>query len=129
MIRFVTQRNFPLVDLQIEQAYRRRRICRDIDFLSELEDRQAFESFAGARSRGRHSREWLRRLAKAVDALTKVPDGPTETFCAARYRKRHCRRGRQTKTARQAPVIEDDARDKRASFRNPALVCLNSHRQ
>jgi hypothetical protein len=68
MIRLVTYRNFPVLDVQIERAYRRRRLSRDVVFLDDVSAFSALRSFGNSR-RSARSREWLRKLACAIDAL------------------------------------------------------------
>ncbi len=74
MRRFVTYRNFPLLDLQIEQAYRRRCDGGAVAVLADIEDVASLGSLREARRRCKRSRNWLRRLAWEMDALTKKPD-------------------------------------------------------
>jgi hypothetical protein len=69
MIRLVTYRNFPVLDVQIERAYRRRRrITRDVVFLDVINEFSVITSLGKVR-RWSRSRDWLRKLARAVDAL------------------------------------------------------------
>jgi hypothetical protein len=74
MIRLVTYRNFPLLDLQMEEAYRRRRIAGEFVFLERIDGAilgapgQSPERFA-------NSQDWLRRLERAVDALAQNSEG------------------------------------------------------
>lgn len=74
MIRFVTYRNFPILDLQIEEAYRRRYGAREVVFLEDVDDIAVLKSLREARRRSNRSRDWLRRLAREVDALAQTPD-------------------------------------------------------
>jgi hypothetical protein len=68
MIRLVTYRNFPLLDLQIQEAYRRRRIAGEFVFLEQI-DGAILGSRGQSAGRFANSRDWLRRLERAVDAL------------------------------------------------------------
>lgn len=69
MIRLVTLRNFPLVDLQIERAYQRR--CSDEGgFSGPYVDDDLWWIMREARLRARRNREWLRELEQEVDSLS-----------------------------------------------------------
>jgi hypothetical protein len=71
MIRLITFRNFPLIDLQIEEAYRRR--CED-----ERNDRAFVETIDDellwlvreARLRRRQKHDWLQDLARQIETLS-----------------------------------------------------------
>lgn len=75
MIRLVTYGNFQLMDLQIEEAYRRRRETRRLLLLDDVEDLTVLRSLAYLRRRSSESRDWLCRLAHAVDALAAPETG------------------------------------------------------
>lgn len=67
MIRLVTYTNFPVLDAQIERACRRRRrISRGVVLLDDINEFSVLRSIGDSR---RSSRNWLRNLARAVDAL------------------------------------------------------------
>jgi hypothetical protein len=76
MIRLVTYRNFPLRDMQMEQAYRRRRVAGEIIILQEINEIAIGASSGESRRRKGRSHDWLRRLARAVDALATHPETP-----------------------------------------------------
>jgi hypothetical protein len=71
MIRLITFRNFPLVDLQIERAYRRR--CgdeeKDYAFVETIDD-ELLWMVRQARLRRRQDSDWLRELARQIDTLS-----------------------------------------------------------
>lgn len=69
MIRLVTYGNFPVLDLQIEQAYRERRRARDVLFLDDTGEVAVLRSVGKPRRRVDRSRSWLQKLARAVAAL------------------------------------------------------------
>jgi hypothetical protein len=71
MIRLITFRNFPLLDLQIERAYRRR--CndgeKDYAFVETIDD-ELLWLVREAQARRRNNKDWLRELARQIDALS-----------------------------------------------------------
>ncbi len=69
MIRFVTYRNFPLIDLQIEAAYRRRCRATAVTLIEDLEGVRILGSLPEPRRRNQ-SRDWLRQLVTDMDALS-----------------------------------------------------------
>lgn len=69
MIRLVTYRNLPLLDLQMEDAYRRRRIAGEFLFLEQIDAFPVFSAPGRQGGRFASSRHWLLRLQRAVDAL------------------------------------------------------------
>lgn len=75
MIRPVTLRNFPLVDLQIERAYRRR--CADDEtfcaFADAVGDDALLCALREARLRSRQDRDWLKELAQELAILSGKP--------------------------------------------------------
>lgn len=83
MIRLVTLQNFPLVDLQIERAYQRRRGgdgVLDAFSAGEVDD-DLLWMVREARLRARRRRDWLRELALEIDSLSikqrkRVAPGP-----------------------------------------------------
>lgn len=75
MIRLVTLRNFPLVDLQIERAYRRR--CADKEsfcaFAETVDDDALLWALRESRIRARRDSDWLTQLAQEVALLSAKP--------------------------------------------------------
>jgi hypothetical protein len=72
MIRLVTYRNFPLVDLQIERAYQRRcsndgEPCRR---LASDDEEELWRELREMRHNARRNSEWLRELAIEVQTLS-----------------------------------------------------------
>lgn len=76
MIRFITYRNFPLLDVQIERDYRRRCNGGAVAVLAEIEEVEFVGSLRRVRRGSRRSRDWLLSLAREVDALAKTPETP-----------------------------------------------------
>ncbi len=74
MIRLVTYRNLPLLDLQMEDAYRRRRIAGEFLFLEQIDEIPVVSARGKRAVRFAGSRHWLRRLQRAMDALAQDAD-------------------------------------------------------
>ena len=76
MLRFVTIKNVALLESQLERAWRRRcdAVC---DYLEEMEDEALLKVLHDRRKRAEKSREWLRRLALEMDALSEKPLEPS----------------------------------------------------
>lgn len=70
MIRFVTYSNFPLLDLQIEEAYRRRCNGTAVAYVADIDAFSLVRPHRQSRRRTKRSRDWLRRLAWEVYALS-----------------------------------------------------------
>lgn len=90
MIRFVTYRNFPLLDLQIEEAYRRRCDASAFAVLADIEDVAIPGKRREERCRSKRSRDWVRQLALELYALSKAgrgaPRAPSPGLVAATRR-------------------------------------------
>lgn len=75
MIRLVTLRNFPLVDLQIKRAYRRR--CADDEtmcaFAEAIGDDDLLWALNMSRRRSLRDSDWLNQLAEEVAILSAKP--------------------------------------------------------
>ena len=72
MIRLITFRNFPLVDHQIERAYRRRCGVEQEDYaLVETIGDETLWMVREARLCRRQNTDWLRELAKQIDTLSR----------------------------------------------------------
>lgn len=72
MIRLVTFRNFPLVDLQIERAYQRR-CANDGDAcrcLASDDEEELWREIRAMRMHTRRNREWLHELEREVRTLS-----------------------------------------------------------
>jgi hypothetical protein len=101
MIRLVTYRNFPLLDLQMQEAYRRRRIAGEFVFLEQI-DGAILGSRGQSAGRFANSRDWLRRLERAVDALAQNSEalaGGRRNACGLFAANASPRRGKRRKRA------------------------------
>jgi len=93
MIRLVTYGNFQALDSRIEYACRRRGLTHSCDCWSQADDEFLLSALGETQRRIERSRNWLRKLADDVEALTRTVEPATG-------RRKQAARGTPSKAAR-----------------------------